>query len=63
MELKELISNHEAIKFSFELLSKYKQREYCEFITAAIRDSTKKSCMEKVIPMLLQGMGLNDKYR
>ncbi len=62
-ELKELISNNKAIKSSFALLSKYKQREYCEFISSAKRDNTKKSRMEKMIPMILQGIGLNDKYR
>lgn len=51
------------LKTSFENLSPYKQREYCEYISSAKRDATKQTRLEKIKPMILQGMGLNDKYK
>lgn len=58
----ELIKNVK-LKECFKLLTPFKQREYCEYITEAKRDSTKKSRLEKIIPIILKGIGLNDKYR
>ncbi len=63
LELKDLISDNAAFKTSFESLTTYKQREYCEYISSAKREITKQTRMEKIIPLVLQGIGLNDKYR
>ncbi|MCH4551193.1 YdeI/OmpD-associated family protein [Aestuariibaculum lutulentum] len=63
MELKDLISNNTDFKAGFASLTTYKQREYCEYISTAKREMTKLSRLEKIIPMVLQGIGLNDKYR
>ena len=62
-ELQELISTEAAFKSSFETLSPYKQREYCEYISAAKRETTKQSRLQKIKPMILEGIGLNDKYK
>ncbi|MGC6429658.1 MAG: YdeI/OmpD-associated family protein [Jejuia sp.] len=51
------------LKKAFEKLSNYKQREYCEYITVAKRIATKETRLEKIIPMILEGIGLNDKYK
>ncbi len=48
---------------NFLLLTPFKQREYCEYIDTAKREETKLSRLEKIKPMILQGIGLNDKYR
>lgn len=40
-----------------------KQREYLEYIDSAKREETKISRIEKIKPMVKDGIGLNDKYR
>lgn len=57
-----LISNTE-LNSSFNSLSNYKQREYCDYIASAKRDATKQTRLEKIIPMIIKGVGLNDKYK
>ena len=52
-----------AVKEEFDKMSKSKQNEYIEYIVTAKRDATKASRMEKIIPMILRGEGLNDKYK
>ena len=47
----------------FNLLTPYKQKEYCEYIETAKRAETRKSRMQKIILMIMAGKGLNDKYR
>lgn len=47
----------------FKNLSHYKQKEYVEYISSAKQEKTKLSRLEKIIPMLTVGMGLNDMYR
>lgn len=39
------------------------QREYLEYIDSAKREETKLSRMEKIKPMILEKIGLNDKYK
>jgi uncharacterized protein YdeI (YjbR/CyaY-like superfamily) len=48
---------------SFNTLTPYKQKEYCEFIETAKREATIVSRLEKIKPMILNGIGLNDKYK
>jgi uncharacterized protein YdeI (YjbR/CyaY-like superfamily) len=52
-----------ALEVSFDNLSPGKQREYCEYIDQAKREATKKSRLEKIIPMIKGGQGLHDKYK
>jgi uncharacterized protein YdeI (YjbR/CyaY-like superfamily) len=47
---------------NFKKLSKSKQREYAEYISEAKREETKRNRMEKIIPMINAGMGMNDRY-
>jgi uncharacterized protein YdeI (YjbR/CyaY-like superfamily) len=51
------------LKLSFNKLTNYKQREYCEYIDTAKREATKLSRLERIKPMILHGMGLYDKYK
>lgn len=57
-----LAGNAEARK-SFDQLSKSCRREYAQYISEAKREETKARRIEKIIPMMLQSEGLNDKYR
>lgn len=62
-KLNELFKSDTNLKSSYERLSPYKQKEYAEYISSAKRESTKKSRLEKIIPMIENGVGLNDKYK
>lgn len=48
---------------AFEAFSPYKQREFREYIESAKREETKISRLEKIKPMILDNIGLNDKYK
>tara|TARA_R110000868_G_scaffold268603_2_gene527793 strand:- start:2621 stop:2953 length:333 start_codon:yes stop_codon:yes gene_type:complete len=62
-ELTQLIKTNPSFKIGFNTLSPYKQKEYCEYISSAKREATKQSRLEKIAPMILKGVGLNDKYK
>ena len=62
-ELTEVFNKNSELKKAFNSLTPGKQREYCEYIASAKREVTKTSRLEKIIPMIEQGIGLNDKYR
>ena len=61
--LNEVLQNNPKTKEAFAKLTPYKQKEYTEYIASAKREQTKKSRLEKIIPMIEQGIGLHDKYR
>jgi len=61
--LKTGFTNDSKFKDAFNLLTPGKQREYCDYINNAKRETTKLSRLEKIIPMILVGAGLNDKYK
>ncbi|MFE3870232.1 YdeI family protein [Flavobacterium sp. ZS1P70] len=48
---------------AFLKFSPYKQKEFLEYIVEAKREETKRSRLEKIKPMILENIGLNDKYR
>lgn len=58
----ELDKNSE-LSTKFNAFSPYKQREFIEHITSAKQEKTQMARLEKIIPMILEGRGLNDKYR
>ncbi len=51
------------LKAAFEKLSAGKQKEYIVYINEAKQETTKQSRLEKIKPMIRQGVGLNDKYK
>ena len=53
----------EKLEKEFVELSPFKQKEYCNYLVSAKRETTKQSRLEKIIPMIKSGTGLNDKYR
>ena len=58
----ELDKNRELLA-KFNEFSPYKQREFIEHITSAKQEKTQMARLEKIIPMILEEKGLNDKYR
>lgn len=61
--LKEVFTKNEDLKIAFNEFTKSKQRDFAEHISDAKREATKLSRLEKIIPMILRGKGLHDKYR
>ncbi len=62
-ELKAVLNKNATLRTRFNALTPSKQREYCEHITTAKREATKLSRLGKITPMILQGVGLYDKYK
>ncbi|WP_108867231.1 YdeI/OmpD-associated family protein [Aquimarina aquimarini] len=62
-ELLNVLINNEIFKKAFEGLTLFKQKEYAAYISDAKRETTRLSRLEKIKPMILEGIGLNDKYR
>ncbi|HER09521.1 MAG TPA: hypothetical protein ENO20_11490 [Bacteroides sp.] len=61
--LERALRNDQKLKNAFGNLTEYKQKEYAEYIESARREETKQSRLEKIIPMILNGIGLNDRYK
>jgi len=61
--LKTALVSDSKLAESFYTLSPGKQRDYAEHIDSAKREATKQSRLEKIIPMILEGKGLHDKYK
>ncbi|MBR09602.1 MAG: hypothetical protein CMP48_18195 [Rickettsiales bacterium] len=62
-ELKEALSNSSQLSEAFDSLTPGKQKEYTEYISEAKRIETRLKRLEKITPMILSGVGLNDKYK
>lgn len=62
-ELTRALAKDKAAKKAFAALTPGKQREYANHIAEAKRAETKQKRLEKVLPMIAAGVGLNDKYR
>lgn len=62
-ELKAEFAKDKSLAKAFSELTKGKQKDYIEYISTAKRDKTKMTRLEKIIPMILSGIGLNDKYK
>ncbi len=62
-QLKSALARNKKAGTAFKALTKGKQREYADYIAEAKREETKATRLEKIIPMIAAGKGLNDKYR
>lgn len=62
-ELKAAFKENKSLKTSFQKFTPSKQREFAEYISNAKQEKTKFTRLEKIKPMILNGIGLNDKYR
>ncbi len=57
------LTNHPKLKQFFDSFSLAKQQEFVRYIEEAKREETKFSRLEKIKPLILERVGLNDKYR
>lgn len=62
-ELQEALDQNDQLATAFEQLNLTKKRAFAEYITEAKRVATKTKRLEKITPMILEGVGLNDQYR
>lgn len=62
-ELTDRLNSDGVLHQAFAKLTPFKQKEFAEYIAQAKRDATKTSRIEKIKPMILANIGLNDKYR
>lgn len=62
-ELKEALSRNSQLSEAFDALTPGKQKEFSEYIADAKREATKRSRMDKITPMILEGTGLYDRYK
>ncbi len=62
-ELESAFAKAEDVKTAFYALTPGKQREYTEHISGAKQEATRLRRLDKCIPMILDGKGLNDKYK
>ncbi len=62
-ELKEAFKNDSILKTQFNNFTPGRQREFADYVSEAKRAETRQSRLQKVIPLIINGIGLNDKYR
>jgi len=62
-ELKNALARNRIVQKKFSELTPGRQREYAEYISSAKRDDTKRKRLDKILPMIREGVGLNDRYR
>ena len=61
--LKKALAADKKANAAFKNLSKGRQREYADHVAEAKRDATKEKRIAKILPMIVAGKGLHDKYR
>ncbi len=61
--LANVLNKRPELNIAFKKLTAYKQKEYAEYIAFAKQEKTKITRLEKIIPLIEKGIGLNDKYR
>ena len=62
-ELQTALDKNSILATHFDAFSISNKRDFAAYISTAKRITTKESRMKKIIPMILQGIGLNDKYK
>lgn len=62
-ELQHKFGSDKDLAVQFQKLTPFKKREFVEYIDTAKREETKLTRLDKIIPMIKQGIGLNDKYK
>ena len=62
-ELATAFKKDKALKAAFNQLTPGRQREYLEYVGEAKTEATRLRRVEKVVPMILRGVGLNDRYK
>lgn len=62
-DLKAALAANEAAAASFDKMRPGLQREYTDYVSAAKRAETRQRRIDRILPMIAAGAGLNDKYR
>ena len=62
-ELDQALKSDSSLKLAFQQLSRGKQIEYANHIGEAKQDATRINWLRKSIPLIMNGIGTNDKYR
>lgn len=62
-ELRNAMRRYKGATAAFRELRRGLQREYADHVASAKRDDTKRSRIAKILPMIVAGAGLHDKYR
>ena len=62
-ELEKAFQKDHELKSGFNRFSQAKKREFTEYISQAKREETKLKRLDKIIPLIKSGKGLNDRYR
>lgn len=62
-ELTKALAADKKIKANFDGMNKTCRREYADYISEAKRAETKQRRLEKILPLIAESVGLNDKYR
>jgi len=60
-EFQDRLDKNSALREAFLALTPGRQRQYHLYFTGAKQSATRQSRVEKVIPLILDGMGLNDR--
>lgn len=63
VELEEELSSDMDLNIAFKAFTKGRQREFADYISEAKQEKTRLARLQKVIPLILDNIGLNDKYR
>lgn len=61
--LTEALSNDPGLQEAYGKLSPGKQKEYIQYLNEARQETTKFKRLEKIVPMIAAGFGLNDRYK
>lgn len=62
-ELQAALRGRKKAGAAFDALTPGKRREYAAYVAEAKRDETKRKRIDKILPMIESGIGLNDRYR
>jgi len=62
-DLEAALGANAAVRKAFAALRQGQQREYADYIATARREATRQKRIEKILPLIAAGAGLNDRYR
>lgn len=62
-QLKTVLKSDKNLLSAFEKFRTAQQCDFADYISSAKQDATKQRRLEKIIPLIQSGVGLNDKYK
>jgi uncharacterized protein YdeI (YjbR/CyaY-like superfamily) len=61
--LTQALNNNKELAEAYARFTPYKQGEFSEYLETARQLKTRETRLQKIIPMILEGVSLNDRYR